>query len=94
MNTYQITDYTRQKAKLFNVLINASNKKNYKIDIFDIYGKYMTSIGNKKYKDFPTYIKEDGIEKALERRRLYYIRHKKDVSKIGSRGYWAGVLLW
>lgn len=92
--TYQITDYTKNKAKLFNVLVKPSNKKFYKIDVYDLKNNYITSIGDRRYKDFPTYIKEEGMQKALERKRLYYIRHKKDVSKIGSRGYYAGVLLW
>ncbi len=94
MVTYQITDYTRQRAKLFNVLVKPSNKNFYKIDIFDINGKYITSIGDRRYFDFPKFIEEEGIESAMNHRRLYLLRHAKDISKIGSRGWWAGVLLW
>lgn len=94
MNNYIITDYTKQKAKENNVLIQKSNKRFYKIDIFDLNKNYITSIGDRRYNDFPTYIKTEGIDKALQRRILYHKRHAKDIAKKYSRGWWSSVLLW
>lgn len=94
MNNYPITDYTKEKAKEYNVFVKKSDKRFYKLDVFDSNGYYITSIGDFRYKDFPTYAKEEGIEKALVKRYLYHLRHSKDISKKGSRGWWASVLLW
>jgi len=94
MNDYKITAYSRKKAKELNVIIKKSIKGQYKIDVFDKEGNYLTSIGNKNYFDFPTYLKEKGKEYAQNRRRLYHIRHAKDIAKEGSRGWWSSVILW
>ena len=70
-----------------------STRKNKKIDVYDKGNKFITSIGDKKYKDYPTYLKQDKVL-AEERRRLYKIRHKKDKDVVGSAGYFADKLLW
>ena len=36
----------------------------------------IATIGDSKYKDFPTYVIENGLEFANKRKKLYYIRHK------------------
>ena len=91
---YKITDYSYNKAKKLNVKIKPSKKSNYKIDVLDTNNNYITSIGHKKYNDFPTYIKTDGLEYAKERRKLYKKRHDKDRNITGSRGYYADKILW
>lgn len=74
---YQITDYTKRRAKEIGVEVSHSDKKDKKIDVFRD-GVYLKSIGQKGKMDYPTWIKERGKEYADERRRLYYQRHPKD----------------
>jgi hypothetical protein len=91
---YQIKDYSYSKAKELGVIIKASTKKFKKIDVFDNNGIYMLSIGDSRYKDYPTYILENGKEYADNRRRLYRIRHNKDRKITGSAGFYADKILW
>jgi len=88
---YEIKKYSYEQAKKLGLIIKPSAKGNYKIDVYDKNKQYITSIGDKRYKDFPTYKQEKGIEFANERRRLYRIRHKNDS---GIRGQLALQLLW
>lgn len=88
---YKITDYTRLQAKKYNVTIKPSENKNKKIDVYKD-GKKISSVGAINYKDYPTYMKEEGKEKADERRKLYKLRHKKDLNS--KNGKWANRLLW
>ena len=90
---YQIKPYSYNQAKRLNVIIKPSTRKNKKIDVFDKNNNFITSIGDIKYKDYPTYLL---INKNLadERRRLYKIRHKQDKDVIGSAGYYANLILW
>lgn len=88
---YNITDYSYDRAKQLNVKIQPSDKSNYKIDVFDKNDDYITSIGDKHYSDFPTYIQTHGILYAIERRKLYHLRHKKDN---GVKGFYALKILW
>ena len=99
---YKITEYTKQKAKQLNVVVKSSTNKNKKLDIFDMKGNKLASIGGIKpdgtpYLDYPTYTKTKGKTFADERRRLYLIRHSKDPDKRDGKftpSYWARVLLW
>jgi hypothetical protein len=91
---YKITDYSYNQAKKLNVKIKPSNTGNFKIDVFDFTGKLITSIGDKNYNDYPTYIKNNGLEYAEERRKLYKKRHEKDRKVKNSRGYYADKILW
>ena len=90
---YTITDYTLQRAKQMKVTVQLSQKKNKKIDVFKN-GVKIASIGDSRYKDFPTYVIENGIEFANNRKRLYYMRHKKDIENLHSNGFYAAKLLW
>ena len=90
---YIITDYTLKRAKQMNVTVKLSQQKNKKIDAFKNEVK-IASIGDLRYKDFPTYVIEKGIEFANQRKRLYYMRHKKDIEKLNSNGFYAAKLLW
>jgi predicted double-glycine peptidase len=91
---YIITTYTKNKAKKLNVIVLSSDKKNKKIDVYDVYGKFIVSIGDPNYLDYPNYTKQYGKKYADERKRLYKIRHKKDRLVKGTAGYYADQLLW
>ena len=90
---YTITEHTLQRAKQMKVTVQLSQKKNKKIDVFKN-GVKIASIGDSRYKDFPTYVIENGIEFANNRKRLYYMRHKKDIENLHSNGFYAAKLLW
>jgi hypothetical protein len=90
---YEIKPYTVQQAKLLGVSVRPSTNSKKKIDVYKG-GAKVASIGDVKYKDYPTYLKEDGKVIAEERKRLYHIRHKKDEQKKDSPGYFASRLLW
>ena len=90
---YNITDYSKKQAKKLNVEIKPSSKKNKKIDVIKN-NKVIVSIGDSRYNDYPTYIKEKGKVYADERRRLYKIRHKKDIQQKNTAGFYADKILW
>jgi len=90
---YEIKPYTEQQAKRLGVTVRPSTTSKKKVDVYKD-GAKVASIGDMNYKDYPTYLKEEGKAVADERRRLYHIRHKKDEQKKGSSGYYASRLLW
>lgn len=90
---YKITEYTKKQAKLLGVDVKPSKNKSKKIDVIKN-GKTVASVGAAGYSDYPTYMKAKGIAYANERRRLYRIRHRDDMKKVNSNGYYAGKLLW
>ena len=95
---YKITQYTKLQAKRLGVDVKVSKVKNKKIDIFKD-GNKIASVGALGYMDFPTFLEQEKKGKypkgyAEQRRKLYQIRHKKDISVIGSNGFWANELLW
>jgi hypothetical protein len=91
---YKITPYSYEQAKKLGVKIKSSTNPKKKIDIFDFNNQFILSIGAKDYKDYPTYIDEKGLDYANERKRLYRIRHNKDLDKLGTAGYYANMILW
>lgn len=91
---YHILPYTKRKAKQLKVIVEPSERKNKKIDVYDKNGYYITSIGAYGAMDYPTYLLYFGKKIADERRRLYKIRHKKDRLVKGTAGYYADKLLW
>jgi len=106
---YQITNYTRQQTKKLGFTFKPSTNKKKKIDVFIKDGsgkeKKIASVGGVKtdgsyYNDYPTYLKNDGKEKAERRRALYRKRHAKDRQRIGGGlekqkpGFFADRLLW
>jgi hypothetical protein len=74
---YQITDYTKRRAKEIGVQVKPSEKRGKKIDVYKD-GKYIDSVGAVGYSDYGTYMKEEGKAVADERRRLYHLRHTKN----------------
>ena len=91
---YKILPYTKRKAKQLNVIVRPSTRKGKKIDIYDRQRNYITSIGDKNYLDYPTYLKMFGSQVANKRRKLYKIRHAKDRKVRNSPGWFANSLLW
>ena len=89
---YKIKQYSKDKAKQLGVQIKPSTNSKKKIDVFKE-GIKIASIGDIKYNDYPTYLKENK-QLAEERRRLYKIRHKNDLNKLNSNGYYANRILW
>ena len=90
---YNITKYTKDKAKKIGVTVKPSKKESKKIDVFKK-GVLIASIGAKGYKDYPTYIKEKGVQYANKRRKLYKIRHNKTRFKKWSNSWLSDQLLW
>jgi hypothetical protein len=91
---YKISLYTRKKAKKLNVIVLPSEKRNKKIDVYDIYGNLLASIGDPNYLDYPNYLKYCGKKIAEDRRKAYKLRHENDRHIKGSAGYYADQLLW
>lgn len=90
---YHIKAYSYKQAERLNVIIKPSTRKNKKIDVYDKKNKFITSIGDASYNDYPTYLLIDK-DLAEERRRLYRIRHQNDKDVLGSAGYYANKILW
>lgn len=92
--SYKISPQAKIVAKKLGVKIEPSKKKFKKIDVFDFNNQYITSVGDTRYNDYRSYIKEKGIEYADTRRRLYKIRHQRNRLIEGSPSYYADQLLW
>lgn len=91
--SYKILPYTLKQAKSIGVDVKPSTKAGKKIDVYKN-GKLIGSVGAIGYMDYPNYLADKGKEYADERRRLYKIRHRKDIADVGSNGWLADKLLW
>jgi hypothetical protein len=91
---YKITARQLKNANALNVVIRPSKNKNKKIDVYNLQGVKIASIGAAGYLDYDSYIKTKGLAYANERRRLYKIRHANDRNKKGTAGYYADKILW
>lgn len=90
--SYTITPYTKRKAAALGVVVRPSSVKHKKIDVWSKDGaKRLASIGDNRYKDYPTYLREDGAAVAKQRRNAYHQRHRGDK---GVAGKLAKALLW
>ena len=95
---YKIKQYTFDQAKKHGYTVKVSTNKKKKIDVYKDNVK-IASIGDLRYKDYPTYLEErgltsEGLTFANVRRSLYHNRHKKDIEIKGSPGYLSSILLW
>jgi hypothetical protein len=90
---YHITEYTFKKARDIGVTVKPSTSKGKKIDVYKD-GKKIGSVGAVGYKDYPMFLKQEGIEHANKRRELYKQRHEKDRHIKWSKGWLADQLLW
>jgi hypothetical protein len=86
---YHITPYTYNRAKQNGLKVVPSKHKGKKLDVYKD-GKFIHAVGAIGYKDYPTYLKEDGKEIADQRKRLYHLRHTQNTQ--GER--LAKLLLW
>lgn len=91
---YKITNYTKERAKQIGVIVKPSENKDKKIDVFNKDGEKLASVGAKGMLDYPSYIREKGLEYAKKRRALYKERHEKDRHQKGTAGWYADKLLW
>jgi hypothetical protein len=92
--SYQIKQYTKDKAKKLGVIVKQSTRKGKKIDVFDKEGKKISSIGALGYGDYPTFMQEKGKTFADQKRKNYKARHQKDRLKKNTNGWFADNLLW
>ena len=90
---YTITKYTLKRAKQLGIMVKPSQNKTKKIDVFKE-NKKIASVGAYGMNDYPTYIINNGLAYANNRRRLYKIRHNSDRKLKWSRGWLADNLLW
>ena len=90
---YEIKQYTFDQAKKHGFEVKVSTNKKKKIDVYKDNVK-IASIGDSRYKDYPTYIQEKGLDYAKVRRQLYHNRHKKNIEIKGSNGWLSSILLW
>jgi uncharacterized protein YfaP (DUF2135 family) len=81
-------------AKKLGIHIVPSKNAKKKIDVLDYYGNYICSIGAYGMNDYEIYLNNFGKKYADERRRLYNIRHQKDMKRLGSAGYYSSKILW
>jgi len=94
MALYHLRPYHKLKARQLGVVIRPSPKAPYKIDVFDKDLNYITSIGDRKYKDFIIYAEQEGFDVAERRQALYRKRHGKTAQVEGSRSWYAYRILW
>ena len=92
---YEIKQYSIDQAKKYGFTVKVSSNKKKKLDVYKN-GVKIASIGDLRYKDYPTYLEERGLTSdfANVRRALYHNRHKKDIEIKGSNGWLASILLW
>ena len=94
---YKITSYTYKKLDELNknirenITIKPSRKGYYKIDVFNS-GSYLFSVGDKRYMDYPSYLKVAGKNYANRRRELYYKRF--GIAPKYSKAWFSSFLLW
>ena len=94
MSNYKITKYSCDKATKLNLIIKISKNPLKKIDVYDIEGKFIASIGSSAHMDYPNYIKVYGLEYANQRKKLYINRHRKN-SDVQYTKQWLSLnLLW
>ena len=91
---YKILPYTYDKAKQLKLQVYPSDSPIHKIKIYDQKGNFLYYGGDPNYSDYPNYIKSHGKVYADARRLLYHERHKKEIKKVGSRGWVIAQLLW
>lgn len=91
---YRIKPYSYAQAKKLGVTIKPSTVSGKKIDVFNSKGEKLASIGAIGYKDYPTFMAEDGKVVAEQKRKLYKQRHEKDRNVRGSAGFYADKILW
>jgi hypothetical protein len=96
---YNISDKTYQIANEMGLQIFPSDNPNKKLEVYDKKtGNFLFYAGASDYMDYHMYLAEE--KKGLvpkgtadKRRKLYHIRHQKDI-EMGRKGYVVSRLLW
>lgn len=97
--SYKIKEYTKRQARKIGVIVRPSTRKGKKIDVYNMQGDYLASVGATGYADYPTYMQLERQGKVSEgtanaRRKAYKSRHQKTRTKKWSRSWLADKLLW
>lgn len=95
---YRILTEQRKAAKRLGVTIRPSASKYKKIDVYKD-GFKVASIGDKRYKDYWIYKREENkgmVPKgtAEQRKQSYRARHGQECTAKGTPGYYACKILW
>lgn len=96
---YIIKPYSYKQAEKLGVQIFPSDNPKKKIEVYDKDGIFLCYIGDPNFLDYASYLElEDrGLASAgyaKERRRLYKLRHRKEMKVVGSPSYFASKILW
>ena len=92
---YTIDPYTYNQAEKIKVIVKPSKKANKKIDVFDARDEqYITSVGDIRYGDYPTYLRTRGEEYANKRRKAFHKRFKTENITPYTNIYYSAKLLW
>lgn len=89
---YEITEWTKKRAKDLGYKVKPSTNKQKKIDVFRD-GKKVGTVGAKNYGDYGTYLKTHGKQFADSKRKGYLARTEW-CNKPESNCYLARSLLW
>ena len=92
-NKYIITQYSYDKAAELGLAIKLSQFTTKKLDVYKD-NVYISSIGDSKYNDYPSYCILFNKVYADKRRELYHNRHKKNANIKYSKQWLALNLLW
>ena len=87
---YHILPYSYNKARELGVEIKPSTRKDKKIDVYKN-NNYICSIGKIEMYDYPTYLRDKGVEYAQRRRYLFHKRFKNQTSLASE---YAKKILW
>ena len=93
MSNYKISKHSYILAEVLGVELKPSTNPKKKIDVYKD-GSKIASIGDINYKDYPTYLQNDGKSIADMHRKRYINRHKKDIAVINSNGWYCWKILW
>lgn len=92
---YDIKTYSYKQADKLGLIIKPSIKSNKKIDVFDKKdNQYITSVGDIRYGDYPSYLEVLGKDYADKRRVAFHKRFKTDTLKPYTNIYYSAKLLW
>jgi hypothetical protein len=89
---YEITDWTKKRAKELGYKVKPSSNPKKKIDVFKD-SKKIGTVGQKTYGDYGTYLKSKGKDFA-DKKRKGYLARTKWCDKAGSNCRLARDLLW
>lgn len=91
---YDIQAYTYDQAKKIGVIVKPSTRANKKIDVYHKDEQYITSVGDSRYGDYPTYLKHYGEDYARKRRRAFHGRFNTGEINPYTNLYYSAKLLW